>query len=188
MNYFFETIKCEDFEVFHLHYHNQRIARTIGLNINLQEYIYPPTKHLLRAKVIYSADGITQIDYYKYNPKDIKIFKIIEDDTIEYSSKYLNRDTLDSLYSKKDIAQEILIIKNGLLTDTTIANVVIYKDNRWITPKQPLLKGTTRARLLEEERIFEADITIEDLQSTSKIALLNAMIGFKEIKDFTILS
>lgn len=188
MSYFFETIKCEDFQVYNLHYHNQRVARTISLNINLQEYIYPPTQDLLRAKVIYSNTGIEQIDYYKYTPKDIKIFKIIEDNTIEYSSKYLNREAINALYSKKAIAQEILIIKNGLLTDTSIANIAIYKKDKWLTPKKPLLKGTTRARLIEEEKIFEADIIVEDLKSTPKIALLNAMIGFQEIKDFTILS
>jgi 4-amino-4-deoxychorismate lyase len=36
-NIYFETIKCEDFEIFNLEYHNKRVANTIGLNINLQE-------------------------------------------------------------------------------------------------------------------------------------------------------
>jgi len=188
MSYFFETIKCEDFEVFHLHYHNQRIANTIGLNINLQEYIYPPTNDLLRAKVIYTQEGIKKIDYFKYIPKDIKIFKIIEDDTIEYKYKYLNRDNIENLSTKLGIADELLIIKNGLLSDTTIANIALFQEGRWFTPKIPLLQGTTRARLLEEKVIYEATLTIDDLKKSSKIAIMNAMIGFKEIEDFTILS
>ena len=49
---FFETIKCDDFEVFNLEYHNKRVANTIGLNIDLQEYIYPISGELLRCKVI----------------------------------------------------------------------------------------------------------------------------------------
>jgi len=187
MNYFFETIRCDDFEVFNLHYHNQRISRTIGLNIDLQEYIYPPTDHLLRVKVIYSKNGIEKIDYYKYTPKEIKVLKIIEDDKIEYNCKYLNRESIDNLYSKKSIADEIIIVKNKLITDTSIANIAIYKENRWLTPKQPLLKGTTRARLLEEEIVYEAELSVEDLKNASKIALLNAMIGFKEIDNFTIM-
>ena len=187
MNYFFETIRCDDFEVFNLHYHNQRISRTIGLNIDLQEYIYPPTDHLLRVKVIYSKNDIEKIDYYKYTPKEIKVLKIIEDDKIEYNYKYLNRESIDNLYSKKSIADEIIIVKNKLITDTSIANIAIYKENRWLTPKQPLLKGTTRARLLEEEIVYEAELSVEDLKNASKIALLNAMIGFKEIENFTIM-
>jgi 4-amino-4-deoxychorismate lyase len=31
---YFETIKCDDYEIFNLDYHNKRIANTIGLNIN----------------------------------------------------------------------------------------------------------------------------------------------------------
>jgi 4-amino-4-deoxychorismate lyase len=187
MKYFFETIKCEDSEVFNLHYHQLRISKTIGLNIDLQEYIYPPTNHLLRAKVVYSQNGIEKIDYFKYTPKNIKIFKIIEDDTIEYKYKYLNRENIDKLYTKIGIADEILIVKNGLLTDTSIANIALFINGKWLTPKKPLLEGTTRSRLLEEKTIFEADLTLEDIKLSSKIALLNAMIGFKEIKDYTLL-
>ena len=187
MNYFFETIKCEDFEVFNLHYHNQRVAKTIGLNIDLQEYIYPPTDHLYRVKVIYSQSGIEKIDYFKYTPKVVKILKLMEDDNISYNFKYLNRDVIDALYLKKGVADEILIVKNGLLTDTSIANIAIYKENNWLTPKQPLLEGTTRARLLEQGVLKEVDLTVDDLKSATKIALLNAMIDFKEIEEFTIL-
>lgn len=187
MNYFFETIKCEDFEVFNLHYHNQRLSKTIGLNIDLQEYIYPPTDHLFRVKVIYSQNGIEKIDYFKYTPKDIKILKIIENNDISYKYKYLDREDIEKLYMKKGLADEILIVKNGLLTDTSIANIAIFKENKWLTPKKPLLEGTARARLLEEKVLSEANLTVEDLKSASKIALLNAMIGFKEIKNFTIL-
>lgn len=187
MNYFFETIKCEDFEVFNLHYHNKRIAKTIGLNIDLQEYIYPPTNHLLRTKVIYSKNGIEKINYYKYTPKKIKILKIIEDDIIEYKYKYLQREAIDKLSAKQGIADEILIIKNGLLTDTSIANIALFIEDRWVTPKAPLLEGTTRTRLLEEEKIYEMDLTKDDLKSASKIALMNAMIGFKELEDYSIL-
>ena len=32
---FFETIKCEDYEIFNLEYHQKRVAKTIGVNINL---------------------------------------------------------------------------------------------------------------------------------------------------------
>jgi len=44
--------------------------------------------------------------------------------------------------------------------------------------KQPLLKGTTRARLIDEGKIIEADIKVQDLRTFSKVALLNAMIDF----------
>ncbi|RBQ30244.1 aminotransferase class IV family protein [Aliarcobacter vitoriensis] len=183
---FFETIKCEDFEVFNLDYHNKRVANTIGLNINLQEYINPISSALLRCKVIYDENQILDVQYFPYKKRDIKSFKIVVDDEINYSKKYLDRTKLDELYEKRDTCDEVIIVKNGIVTDTTIANIAVFYENFWISSKNCLLNGTTRARLIQEKKIFEKDITLDMLKNSSKIALLNAMIDFDEIKDFNI--
>ncbi|MCG3657402.1 aminotransferase class IV family protein [Aliarcobacter butzleri] len=183
---YFETIKCEDFEVFNLDYHQKRVANTIGLNINLQEYINPISEELLRCKLIYDENGVVDVLYFPYKKREIKSFKIIFDNEIEYSKKYLNRAKLDELYEKRDDCDEVIIIKNGIVTDTTIANIAIFYENSWITSKNCLLGGTTRARLLEEKKLLEKDITLDMLKNASKVALMNAMIGFDEIKSFKI--
>ncbi|MCT7616756.1 aminotransferase class IV family protein [Aliarcobacter butzleri] len=183
---YFETIKCEDFEVFNLDYHQKRVANTIGLNINLQEYINPISEELLRCKLIYDENGVVDVLYFPYKKREIKSFKIIFDNEIEYSKKYLNRAKLDELYEKRDDCDEVIIIKNEIVTDTTIANIAIFYENSWITSKNCLLGGTTRARLLEEKKLFEKDITLDMLKNASKVALMNAMIGFDEIKNFKI--
>ncbi|MCG3678225.1 aminotransferase class IV family protein [Aliarcobacter butzleri] len=183
---YFETIKCEDFEVFNLDYHQKRVANTIGLNINLQEYINPISEELLRCKLIYDENGVVDVLYFPYKKREIKSFKIIFDNEIEYSKKYLNRAKLDELYEKRDDYDEVIIIKNEIVTDTTIANIAIFYENSWITSKNCLLGGTTRARLLEEKKMFEKDITLDMLKNASKVALMNAMIGFDEIKNFKI--
>jgi len=74
---------------------------------------------------------------------------------------------------------EIIIEQNGYLTDTTIANIAFYDGERWITPAKPLLKGTMRAKLLDEGLLHEKEIKKEDLKNYSQVALINAMIGFK---------
>ncbi|MCT7561303.1 aminotransferase class IV family protein [Aliarcobacter butzleri] len=183
---YFETIKCEDFEVFNLDYHQKRVANTIGLNINLQEYINPISEELLRCKLIYDENGVVDVLYFPYKKREIKSFKIIFDNEIEYSKKYLNRAKLDELYEKRDDCDEVIIIKNEIVTDTTIANIAIFYENSWITSKNCLLGGTTRARLIEEKKLLEKDITLDMLKNASKVALMNAMIGFDEIKDFKI--
>lgn len=137
---YFETIKCEDYEIFNLEYHSKRVSNTVGLNLNLQEYIYPPTNELLRCKLIYDESGVLEVDYFPYKKREINSFKLIFDDNIDYSKKYLNRDYLNNLFSKKENCDEVMIIKNGLISDTTIANIAIYLDGIWITPKKPLLK------------------------------------------------
>lgn len=182
---YFETIKCEDYEIFNLEYHSKRVSNTVGLNLNLQEYIYPPTNELLRCKLIYDESGVLEVDYFPYKKREINSFKLIFDDNIDYSKKYLNRDYLNNLFSKKENCDEVMIIKNGLISDTTIANIAIYLDGIWITPKKPLLKGTTRDRYLKEGKLIEKDISAEDLKKASKIALMNAMIDFDILNDYS---
>ena len=182
---YFETIKCEDNEIFNLDYHNKRVANTIGLNINLQEYVYPPTNELLRCKVIYNKNEITNVLYFPYVKREIKSFKILFDDKVEYSKKYVNREKLDELFLKKENCDEIIIVKNSIVTDTSIANIAIYYENSWVTSKNCLLKGTTRDRLIEEKKLIEKDISLEMLKNTSHIALMNAMIDFFVIKDYS---
>lgn len=63
---FFETIKCEDFEIFNLDYHNKRVAFTIGKNLNLQEYINPISNELLRCKIIYDENEVLDVQYFPY--------------------------------------------------------------------------------------------------------------------------
>ncbi|PHO10727.1 branched-chain amino acid aminotransferase [Malaciobacter canalis] len=185
---YFETVKCEDYEVFNLTYHNKRIAKTIAKNFDLSEYITPLNEKLLRCKIVYNSDEIIDIKYFEYKKKDIRNFKIIKNDKIEYSKKYLNRDSLNKLFEQKESCDEIMIFKNSLLTDTSIANIAIYYDNSWITPKKPLLNGTTRQRYINSGFLKEADITLKMLKESKKIALLNAMIDFDILEDYSLFS
>ncbi len=184
---YFETIKCEDKEIFNLDFHNSRIARTIGKNIDLNEYIYPLNSKLLKCRVTYNDDEILDVSYTEYKKREIRSFKLVFDDEIEYSKKYLDRRNIDKLYNQKDSADEIIIIKNGLVTDTSIANIAVYDGENWFTPKNPLLYGTSRQRHLKLQNIIEKDLTVDDLKSSKKIALMNAMIDFDILVDYSIL-
>lgn len=181
---YFETIKCEDYEIFNLEYHNKRVANTIAMNLNLQEYIYPLSEELLRCKLVYDESGIIEVNYFPYNKREIKSFKLVFNDDIDYSKKYLDRSALDKLYEQKEDCDEIIIVKDGLVTDTTIANIAIKMDGVWFTPRKPLLRGTTRERFLKEGGLISKDITIEMLKSCEKLALMNAMIDFDILNDY----
>ena len=187
MQDYFETIKCDDEEIYNIHYHNNRVANTISKNIDLNEYVYPVNEKLLKCKVIYNDEGIKEVTFSEYKKREIKSFKLIHDDEIDYSKKSTNRENIDALFEKKENADEIIIIKNSLVTDTTIANIAVFDGTSWLTPKKPLLRGTTRARLLEEKEIIEADISVETLLKSKKIALLNAMVEMDIKEDYSFL-
>lgn len=169
-----ETIKAVDGKLYHLEYHQKRFE---GYEV-LSQVLNPPKEGLYRVRVLYTYDKIEKIEYISYTPRVINTLKVIESPTISYEKKYANRQEIDALFAQRGSCDDVLIIKNGLVCDTSIANVAFFDGERWLTPKQPLLRGTSRARYLDEGKIVEQDIELEQIYSYKKMALLNAMIDF----------
>ncbi|MDQ1244391.1 MAG: 4-amino-4-deoxychorismate lyase, partial [Campylobacterota bacterium] len=155
---------------------------------NLEQFINPPEIGLYRCRLTYDLSKSPhriEVTYHEYKKRDISSLKLVYDDEIEYALKSTCRDGLDALYDQRGECDDVLIVKNSLLTDTTIANIAFYDSKRWVTPALPLLKGTTRERLLRDGKIYEADIAVKDLKKFSKIALMNAMVDFDIIMQNT---
>ncbi len=185
-NSYFETIKVIDGKALHMAYHQKRYERVLSaLGIkeaeNLKEHIKAPEIGLYKCRLVYSShsDNPITISYHSYKKREVSSLKLIFDNEISYALKSTFREELDALFSKRDGCDDVLIIKNLLVTDTTIANIAFYSNGQWITPKEPLLKGTTRERLLDEGKIVETEIKVSQLRSFSKVALLNAMTDFE---------
>jgi 4-amino-4-deoxychorismate lyase len=186
-----ETISIIDGKALHLGYHQERLNRSQKAlfssftPINLDEIIKPPSSNRqLKCRVIY-ADDLIDISYSTYQPRVVKNLKLIESE-IDYRFKYSNRDELNKLFAQKGNADDILIVKNGLITDTSIANIAFWDRDMWITPKLPLLRGTTRERLIKNGFLIQRDIFVDEIKNFESFALMNAMIGFKPIKNGTI--
>lgn len=175
---FFETIKAHEGVLYNLEYHQKRLNRTLkSITYDLSRLITPPQKGLFRCRFVYDASGY-DIAFFPYVKRDVKTLKIIHHDTLEYSCKYSDRSQLDALFAKRGACDDVLIIQNGYVRDTTIANVAFFDGSEWLTPKQPLLKGTMRQKLLDEGKIKEHSITLHEIFGYKKIALMNAMIDF----------
>lgn len=101
-------------------------------------------------------------------------------DNVGYKST--DRSRLNALVAQKGNCDDIIIVKHGLLTDTSFTNLAIFDGKHWVTPRHPLLPGTKRAALLDKGMIQKADITLEDLRNANKVSLFNAMIDFGEIE------
>jgi len=177
---YLETIKVLDGKFYHLEYHQQRVDASLELEsfYTLQTLlINPPKEGLYRCRIVYDINSF-ELEYIPYKKRNIQSLKLVHKNEIKYEKKYENRDTLNKLFLEKGTCDDILIIKNGLLTDTSIANIALFDGSHWVTPKEPLLYGTTRARLLQARRIEEKEIRVEDIKQYKKIALMNAMIDF----------
>jgi len=186
---FLETIKINSGEVFNLEWHNLRLNSTRESffrdisPINLRDFIKnPPKGGLYRCRVIYSKE-IETIEYIPYTIREFKSFKIVKSN-IDYPYKYLDREALNSL--KVFGFDDIIIEKDGFLTDTTIANIAFFNGKEWITPREPLLYGTFREKMIAQKRIILKNIKSEDIRHFLGFALMNAMIGFQVQKGITI--
>jgi len=183
----FETIKIEDGQIFNLEWHNRRFNKSQKeffsnpSTTDLRAFITPPKTGLYRCKIIYDTQ-IQSVEYFPYQAKTFQNFKIIPSQ-IEYAYKQSDRSEFQNLLNGYE---EIIIEKNGLLTDTTIANIAFYDGETWLTPKTPLLEGTTRARLLEEGFLKLENIKKENINKYTHFALMNAMIGFQIQKSVNI--
>ncbi|MCD7976167.1 MAG: aminotransferase class IV family protein [Tannerellaceae bacterium] len=185
-----ETLRIEKGEIHQLSFHNERMNRSrrdcfgSTKDLDLRNFIQPEIyEERTKCRVVY-RDQIEKIEYSSYALPSIRSLRLVTDDKVDYTYKSTDREALKQLYRSRENCDDIIIVKNDLLTDTFFCNIALWNGNQWQTPAQPLLKGTCRASLLEEGKIIEKDIRIEDLDYFSRICLFNAMISFGEI-DFS---
>jgi len=133
-----------------------------------------PKQGSYKYRIIY-GDKIEHIESEKYTVKQLQKFKIVEDNMIEYPFKFLNRENINSLYEKKGECSEIIIVKNGEITDTSIANLAFFDGEKWLSPQTSLLQGTYREFLLKNKQIKLQKIFVSDLQKMKCFTYFNAM-------------
>jgi 4-amino-4-deoxychorismate lyase len=179
-----ETIHILEGKALHLPYHQKRLdasRKCLGFHSALHLKLSPPKEGEYKCRIVYEKE-IESIEYLPYHKKEIRSFKLLNSDIV-YDLKYENRDEINALLQHKSSADEIIIVKNGLVTDTSIANLAFFDGENWLTPRAPLLKGTARQRLLDEHKIRCVDIAFTQIKNYKKIALMNAMVGFCVIEN-----
>lgn len=129
---------------------------------------------LFRCRIDYNTTHY-QIGFFPYTKKSYSHFQPVVCDSIDYHLKFANRDIFAKLLQQKGDADEVMIIKNGYVTDCTLGNLIFKKQGEWFTPNTPLLQGTQRAKLLDEQKISERIIRWQDIDNYEEIRLINAM-------------
>lgn len=186
---FIETIRIDNGKVCNLSCHNRRLNDTRAhfwpesMPLQLSGYVHPIREAgIFKARVVYGEKGIEDVGYFPYVVRRVHSLALVQADGIDYTYKSVEREPLNRLFALRGICDDILIVKQGLLTDTSIANIALSDGTHWYTPKHPLLKGTKRAALLEEGILQERELKPEDLPSFSTARLFNAMIDWGELE------
>ena len=193
MSRFIETILAENGIVSQLEYHQERVDRTLRdwdatLRLDLREALesvaVPPFEKS-KIRVEYGVGGLECIQVSEYRMKNIQSIGLAAIGDREYRYKYADREWIYSLVGDSG-CDEVVMVKDGFVTDASIANLAFYDGRQWITPDTPLLSGTRRRYLLDAGVLHEAPVRIEDIRRFTKIRLVNAMIPWDESPDLPI--
>lgn len=181
----FETVKIVNGKPENLALHDKRMnlsrQKLLGIseNLRLSDFIQVPDEYktgIFRCRIIYGS-SIISTEYTRYYPAAIKTLKLVHADTLKYDFKYLDRSALIKLINK-GLADDILIVKEGCITDSSFANIVFTDGKCWVTPDTPLLCGTMREKLLSKSIIMTERITVDNIYRFTHFRLINAMLGF----------
>ncbi len=195
MTRFIETIRVVDGVACHLEYHCKRFSRTNWHHYKHQEEedfagfvseilskeMSIISKGVFKLRVIYSGK-ILSYTVEPYRSKLIKTLRLVEDNSISYSFKYENRCEIEKNFAMRDGCDDILIVKEGEITDSSYCNVVFEKGGSLYTPVSYLLPGTARERMINEGVLKETKIRPCDISRYDKVYLINSMIGLYPVE------
>jgi 4-amino-4-deoxychorismate lyase len=183
MSLLLESIKILNGKVYNLTLHEQRANRSrkmlfgIERPLNLRKAIVVPEKFktgLVKCRVIY-GENIETVSFSFYDKRKINSAKVIIEDNVPYDHKYVIRKELDALYAKREHHDEIIITKNGMVTDAYYFNLVFEREGKYFTSDTPLLQGIQREKLILSQKVQEIPIHIDEISSYERLHFVNAL-------------
>jgi len=195
MSLLFESIRLEDGVLCNLEFHNERMMRSVykvfgkKSDIDLRSIISIPSfarSGLFKCRIEYDTI-IGEPEFIPYSIRTIRSLKIITSDYIDYSFKFTDRTALNDLYLLKEDCDDILIVKNGRITDSSFANIIFQRsDKKWVTPSKPLLRGTRISSLVAAGIVSEVNIYLPEMRNYIAARLVNAMMGMDDCPDIPV--
>lgn len=187
---FVESIKLKDGVFYRLKLHQERVNKAfvacypdeepISLFEILNQSLIPQAG-IFKCRIVYDST-VSLLEFVPYNRREIRSLKLVETELESYPYKLEDRTGFNAAFAQRGDCDDVLLVKNGLLTDTSYCNIALYDGKSWVTPRLPLLYGVNRADLLAHEKLIEKDIHVGELKNYQKIALFNAMIEFGELE------
>jgi len=163
-------------EYFGYHFNRQTVSDA------LFAYAAELPKSGQKVRILLAEDGTVQMQHSALKPPwKFKIalapFAVRRSDIFLYHKTTFRDVYVEARASRPDVDDVILWNEDGEVTESTIANIVVEKDDKRLTPARDsgLLAGTYRQHLLARGEIEEAVVTKEDLTSADKVFLINSV-------------
>jgi 4-amino-4-deoxychorismate lyase len=186
----FESICIEDGQIQHGKYHELRFKKSYVETFKIQpNYSLFDGIHLInldstlkyKLRIDYKQSG-TRYSISEYHNSIPTKLKLIKSNSITYPLKNNKRKNLNHLYKQRGDSDDVLIVKNGLITDASYSNILFTNGHQIVTPSTPLLQGTCRARLLSENKISAIEIQVATIDQYHSFQLINALNDFDEAR------
>lgn len=182
MSRFIESIKVEHQKMHLLEFHQHRVNQTfshfgkmgsldlmaIFKKLDLDE------DGFFKFRIAYDLNKNYNCSLIPYALPEVESFALVEANQLDYAFKFEDRKELDRLKNSAK-TEEIILVKNNHLTDTSISNLIFLKDKTWYCPDTHLLNGVMRQSLLKSKKIKECPITLQNLKDFSHFKIINAM-------------
>ncbi len=185
-----ETIRWEDGSFNNMSYHEERMYRGmkqifgVDKKVKLVDWLadWPkPERGLYKCRIVYNNKS-HDVQFSQYTMRNVQSLMLVPDDAISYDHKFEDRHEIDANFRKRRRCDDVLIVRRGQITDTSAANIVFRKKDKWITPASYLLPGTMRQSLLDSGAIQEDEVTPEKLRGFESFKIINAMLRFDSIE------
>ena len=182
----FESICVENYQIKLSEFHQKRMDNSYLKLFNVKnkwsikkifESLKIESNQKYKLRINYSQSKYS-ISLKKYFKKKIRSLQCLELNDYSYDLKYTDRSVIDKNNKLKSLSDDILIIKNGFVTDSSYCNIVFFDGLSWVTPKFPLLKGVQRNFLLKNKKIFKKKIKVSDISKYKSFVLINSMTEF----------
>ncbi|PSR09244.1 MAG: hypothetical protein C7M88_07195 [Candidatus Arcticimaribacter sp.] len=182
----FESIRVEGGQAHLLHYHQARIERSYRqlfqkkcpwkLITMLPEL---PTTGLHKLRFLYNKRAFS-FEIAPYEARKIESLKCVEINTYNYDLKFTDRSGIDQAFALRGDCDDVLMTKNGFLTDTSYCNILLFDGTDWVTPEKPLFEGVQREYLLDQKMVRVDSIHRRDLHLFIEFQLINALNPFEK--------
>lgn len=149
--------------------------------LQLADYLVIPdwllAEQVYKCRVTYGPT-IEKVEFEPYQVRPVNTLRLIDAGTLNYSYKWADRQALNGLFAQRGFADDIILVRNGFVMDTSYANLAFGDGQRWYTPEQPLLEGTHRARLISDGILQPTPIHTTDLGQFRELKLVNALLDW----------
>lgn len=185
---FLETLCIVDGIPLNLEWHQKRMDSTLRYFhedisesedlINLQSLFSVmdvPHEGVWRCRVIYSIHSVS-VEFIPDGNSTFRTLKLVEvPSDYDYRYKYADRQFLEKVFAQRGEADDVLMVRQGWIADTTKGNIAFRSGLRWYTPSLPFLAGTTWKRLLSSGVLIPRPIHISDLDRFEAFKVVNAL-------------